>query len=191
MPKKTVETIVDGGNDYVIQVKENQKLLCRGIEKTIQNGEVINECKTEEKNRGRLEKRRVRIYAYDERYISNEWKNVNRIIEVVNEGIRDRKEYYEKHYYISSLKDNKADVFAKGIRQHWSIENKLHWVKDVIQNEDDCLIEEKSLIANLSLIKSVAISIFRTQGYLSIKKALERFRNRVPDCFELIEINNI
>lgn len=182
---------MDGGNDYVIQVKENQKLLCRGIEQTIQNDEMIDECNKEEKNRGRLEKRRVRIYAFDERYISNEWKNVNRIIEVVNEGVRDQKEYYEKHYYISSLKDNEAVVFAKGIRQHWSIENKLHWVKDVIQNEDDCLIKEKPIVANLSLIKSVTISLFKIHGYKSIKKALERFRNRVPDCIGLIEKINI
>lgn len=182
---------MDGGNDYVIQVKENQKLLCRGIKQTLQNGEMIDEYKKEEKNKGRLERRRVRIYCYDEGYISNEWKNIHRIIEVINDGIRDQKEYFETHYYISSLEYDEASVFAEGIRQHWSIENKLHRVKDVIQNEDDCLIEEKSIAANLSLIKSIVISLFRKNGFQSTKKAIERFKNRVTDCCELIELKHI
>jgi len=182
---------VDGGNDYVIQVKGNQKDLYRGVEQTIENGHMLDEYKKEEKNKGRLEKRRVRIYDCDERFISKSWKNVHRIIEVVNEGIRNQKGYYEKHYYISSLKDKNASVFAEGIRRHWSIENQLHRVKDVIQNEDDCLIEEKSIVANLSLVKSIVISIFRTNGFQSIKKALERFKNRIDDCYALIDLKCI
>lgn len=191
MPKKTIEAIVAGGNDYVIQVKGNQKDLFRSIEQTIEHGEMLDEYKKEETNKGRREKRTVRIYDYDERYISKAWKNINRIIEVVNAGIRDQKEYYEKHYYISSLSDKNAIVFAEGIRKHWSIENQLHRVKDVIQNEDDCLIEDKSIVANLSLVKSIVISIFRKNGFQSTKKALERFRNRVADCCELIDLHYI
>jgi len=182
---------VDGGNDYVIQVKGNQKDLYRGVEKTIETGQMLDEYKKEEKNKGRLEKRRVRIYDWDERFISKSWKNVHRIIEVVNEGIRNQKGYSEKHYYISSLKDKDASVFAKGIRRHWSIENQLHWVKDVIQNEDGCLIEDKSIVANLSLVKSIVISLFRQKGFQSTKKALERFKNRVDDCCALIDLKYI
>ncbi len=191
MPKKTIEAIVDGGNDYVIQVKGNQKELYRGIEQTIEHGEMLDEYKKEEKNRGRLEKRRVRLYDYDERFISKSWKNVHRIIEVVNEGIRNQKGYSQKHYYISSLNDENATVFAEGIRRHWSIENRLHWVKDVIQNEDDCLINHKSIVANLSLVKSTVLSIFRLKGFISPKQAIERFKNRVDDCCALIDLKYI
>lgn len=188
MSKKTIEAIVDGGNDYVIQVKGNQKELYQCIEKIIEKGNVIDEFNTAEKNKGRQERRRVRLYNSNKRYISNTWKNVNRIIEVVNEGTREKKKYSETHYYISSLRDKNASVFAKGIRSHWCIENQLHRVKDVIQNEDDCLIQDQSIAANLSLIKSLVITIFRNGGYHSPKKALERFRNRLPDCCKLIEI---
>lgn len=189
MPKKTIEAIVDGGNDYVIQVKGNQKELCRGIKQTIEHGKMLDEDKQGGKNKGRQESRTVKVYDYDERFISKSWKNVHSIIEVVNEGTRNQKGYYEKHYYISSLKDTKAIVFAEGIRRHWSIENQLHWVKDVIQNEDDCLIEEKSIVANLSLVKSIVISLFRQKGFKSVKKAIERFKNRIDDCCVLIDLN--
>lgn len=179
---------MDGGNDYVIQVKANQTKLCKGIEKTIQSGVLLDEHQKMETNKGRIEIRRVRLYGSDEHYISSEWKNVNRIVEIQNSGVREGHPYSERHLYISSLTENSAVVFAKGIREHWSIENKLHRVKDVFQNEDNSLIEEKRIAANLSLIKSVTISLFRLHGYLSIKKAFEMFRNRVPECSQLIGI---
>lgn len=188
MPKKTIKAIVDGGNDYVIQVKANQKKLCKGIEKTIQSGVLLDEYQKKETNKGRTEIRRVRLFGNDEHHISSEWEKVNRIVEIQNSGVRDGHPYSERHLYISSLTENSAEVFAKGIREHWSIENKLHRVKDVNQNEDNSLIEEKRIAANLSLIKSVTISLFRLHGYHSIKKALERFKNRVQECSKLIGI---
>jgi len=179
---------VDSGNEYVIQVKSNQKGLFAGVKKTIRNTVIVDEYENIEKNKGRIEKRRVRIYKYCERYISKDWKSLNRIIEVINTGTRGGKEYCKKHYYISSLTENSAEVFAKGIRGHWSIENQLHRVKDVVQNEDNSLIVNKKIAANLSLIKSIIISVFRLSGYSSIKRALERFTNRLSDCGDLIGI---
>lgn len=179
---------MDGGNDYVIQVKANQTKLYSGIEKTIKNGVFLDEHQKKETNKGRIEIRRVRLYKHDEHYISSDWKMVNRIVEIINSGVREGHTYSERHLYISSLTENNAELFAKGIREHWCIENKLHRVKDVIQNEDNSLIVEKRIAANLSLIKSVTISLFRLHGYLSIKKALERFKNRVPECSQLIGI---
>ena len=45
---------------------------------------------------------------------------------------------HESHYYLSSL-DWSASQFAEVIRGHWLIENRLHWVKDVTLNEDNCI----------------------------------------------------
>lgn len=182
---------MDSGNEYVIQVKKNQISLFDGIQKVLRKGEWIDQFEKMESNKGRKEKRRIRLFFNDGRHIPTGWKNVNRIIEITNEGQRDGKKYFKKHFYISSLRNNNAMFFSKGIRSHWEIENNLHRVKDVIQNEDDSLIVEKRISANLSLIKSVAISVFRTQGYRSIKYALERYRNKVEDCLELIGINPI
>jgi predicted transposase YbfD/YdcC len=182
---------VDSGNEYVIQVKSNQIKLFSGVEKIIRRTVTIDECVNKEVNKGRVENRGIRIYKHDERYISKDWKNINRIVEVINTGIRGGNKYFEKHYYISSLVENNAEVFARGIREHWSIENKLHRVKDVVQNEDNSLIVDKRIAANLSLIKSITISLFRLNGYTSIKRALERFTNRISDCGDLIGIKPI
>ena len=182
---------MDSGNEYVIQVKANQKILYQGIERTIEQDVPLGTYVKEEMNRGRLEKRKVEIYKYNDMHIPIGWKNLNRVIQVTNEGMRDKQPYQEIHLYISSLHENDAGVFAKGIRRHWSIENQLHWVKDVIQNEDKSLILQKQIASNLSLIKSMVISIFRIKGFHSIKKAIERFKNRIPETCELIDLNYI
>ncbi len=177
---------MDGGNDYVIQVKRNQKGLFNGVQKVIKSGKLIDKFEKKEKNKGRVEIRTVRLFLNDGRHIPTGWKAVKRIIEITNSGKREGYRYYEKHYYLSSLSENNAMLFATGIRSHWSIENNLHRVKDVIQNEDGSHIAEKRISAILSLIKSVTISVFRANGHSSIKYALEQYRNRVEDCFELI-----
>lgn len=182
---------MDSGNEYVIQVKKNQKTLFDGVQKIVSEEKLIDQFEKQEINRGRKEKRTIRVFFNDGRHIPKGWKKVNRIIEITNEGQREGKDYFKRHYYISSLKFNSAKLFSTGIRSHWEIENNLHRVKDVILNEDDSLIVEKRISANLSLIKSVAISVFRIKGYRSIKYALERYRNKVEDCLELIGINPI
>lgn len=177
---------MDSGNEYVIQVKKNQKALFVGIQKIVLNSKPVDSFEKKETNKGRKEQRKVGVFLNVDGHLPTGWKNINRIIEVTNEGEREGRQYFEKHYYISSLSQDKAVLFALGIRAHWSIENNLHRVKDVIQNEDGSLIVDKRISANLSLIKSVTISVFRSIGCSSIKYALERYRNKVEDCLELI-----
>ncbi|XNN30306.1 ISAs1 family transposase [Escherichia coli] len=50
-----------------------------------------------------------------------------------------KKSRNEVRYYISSA-DLTAEKFATAIRNHWHVENKLHWHLDVVMNEDDCKI---------------------------------------------------
>lgn len=182
---------MDGGNEYVIQVKANQELLMREIIDTISDNPPLDESVITERNKGRQEKRTVRVYNIGRGRHSQAWFKLNRFLHVVNEGIRGDHAYREDHYYITSLAVNDAAIFAKGIRGHWSIENLLHRVKDVEQREDANLIINKHIASNLSIIKSLVISIFRIHGYHSIKRAYERYRNRVEDTCQLIGIRLI
>lgn len=182
---------MDSGNEYVIQVKANQKTLLAVIQRTIKEQRPKDSCEKKEINRGRQECRKVKVYNNKYLYIEKDWRNLNTIIMVINTGKRNGLCYREEHYYISSLQTKSAELFATGIRKHWLIENQLHWVKDVIQNEDRSMIEHKGIATNLSLIKSIAISLFRVNGYSSVKMALEKFRNRLTQCTELMGISPI
>jgi len=58
------------------------------------------------------------------------------VIRVKRKGWRDKKEWNETLYYIRSKKIP-TQIFAEKIQQHWGIENQVHWVKDVVFQEDN------------------------------------------------------
>lgn len=186
MPKKTVVDIADSENDYCIQVKGNQPKLHQQIQTNIANNIPIDTNFSTEKNRGRTENRLVEIYD-DLSGISPEWVKLKRIIHVHRYGYRpDKGDFNEHNYFILSSPIDDAKIMAQGIRGHWGIENRLHYVKDVIQNEDNSNIKGGYAIENLSLLKNAAINIFRLNGYPSIKKANITFANKIKELFELI-----
>ena len=66
----------------------------------------------------------------------------------------------EIRYFLSSS-DDQPEILAKAIRQHWQIENSLHWVLDVTFNEDHCRIRDRNAVQNFSLLRKIAINLVR------------------------------
>jgi len=194
LPKKTIDIIIKTGNNYCIQVKGNQPKLFKQIQKNINNNEPISSYFKKEKNRGRIENRLVEIYdaLLD---IDEKWTKLKRIIYVHRYGYRpDKKKnkgkYNEHHYYILSSPINNAKTVFDGIRGHWYIENKLHYVKDVIQNEDNSRIRKGKTIDNLSILKNIVINLFRLNGFNSITRANINFANKIDKMMKIILIKN-
>lgn len=186
MSKKTVAAIVNSGNDYIIEVKGNQPTLLAQVKKNVTTGKPESKHKTEEKNRGRVEKRETFIYNVTND-IDSQWIGINKLVKMIRSGTRDNKAYFETHYFISSLKSKKAELYSKAIRAHWGIENKLHYVKDVNMNEDKSRIKGGSSAENLSIFKNIAINIYRVNGMKSLKYATRKFINKVEKQMQLIE----
>ncbi len=126
--KKTTKLIIESGNDYVITVKGNQPRLLAKLKTITEAQKPCERFVDIEKNRGRTTCRLVSVFA-DLRGIDCDWLRAKTCIQVERIGIRSGKQYLQTNYYISSLL-SKAVTFAEGIRQHWGIENRLHWVKD-------------------------------------------------------------
>lgn len=134
--------------------------------------------------RGRIEHRRVAVYEAPQQLDAG-WQQVRRVIHVIRSGLRDKQSYERESYYITSrLAD--AACYARGIRGHWDIENRLHYVKDVRMNEDGSGVRVASAAANLSLLRSLALTCYRHQGYDSIKTATVRFANKIRDLLQLL-----
>ena len=73
--------------------------------------------------------------------MAEQWTGLSKVISVTRKGVRNGKKFSSETYYITSISDTAYRLF-KPIRGHRKIENNLHWVKDVILNEDNCHIAE-------------------------------------------------
>ncbi len=114
------------------------------------------------------------------------WKSVSLIIEVERIVKIKEKTTKEITYFISDLRPEiGAKYFYKGIRSHWQIES-FHYIKDKTFLEDAWKVSTKNAPANYSLIRSMAINIFRHRGYDCIQEATEKCANNVPFMLSLL-----
>ncbi len=186
MQKKTEEVIVASGNDYVIQVKGNHKGLLSIIKERIRNSDPIDVDYIKEINRGREENRSLFLYHFPKEKRHKDWPSSEHIIKLNNFGTRGSKSYYKIHYYITSKKEISAEYYTSKIRSHWGIENRLHWVKDAILNEDKGRVKGMDLSGTISTIRHAVINIFRANNIKSIKTGIEKYANKLYESQLLI-----
>lgn len=93
------------------------------------------------------------------------------------ESIREinGKQTIERRYYLSSLELD-AERLALAIRSHWGVENQLHWVLDVVFNEDQSRVRSGYASENLATLRRWALNLLRrdTTKAKAPSKAAER-----------------
>ena len=78
----------------------------------------------------------------------------------------------ERRYYIGSLPCD-AQRIAHSIRSHWSVENNLHWVLDVVFGEDDSRIRKGHAAENMAMLRRFTLSLLKqdkSKGSLKVKR---------------------
>jgi predicted transposase YbfD/YdcC len=166
--KKITQTIIAGEADYVIQVKDNQKGLHDDIALFFQepaNG-PFETFDTVDGEHGRIETRRY----FTTNKIGwlpgkNDWPGLNTICMAVREREVNGKASVETSYFISSL-DNQAPTLAKAIREHWGIENGLHWCLDIAFREDHCRVRKDHAPENLAILRHLATNMLKRETSL-------------------------
>ena len=147
--KDIAEKIQKQGGDYLFAVKGNQGRLNKAFEekfplKELNNPEHVCDVPDE-----------LIDFTF-------EWKGLKKLCMAVSfrSIIAEQKKEPEMtvRYYISSA-DLTAEKFATAIRNHWHVENKLHWRLDVIMNEDDCRIRRGNAAELFSGIRHITINI--------------------------------
>jgi len=185
LSKKTAEVIIGTHNHYIIGVKMNQKNLYNQIMNITADGQNVNSRFVELiKNKGRTERREVWISDASSARCEG-WAGLKQVIKV-RRRIKDKgKLRQEDAFYISSLNVN-AQVFCQGIKNHWSIENNLHWVKDVTFKEDASKIRTANAPQNTSVFRSIAINLFRNNNYQNLAQAQRLVANDIKKLKQLI-----
>jgi len=171
IPKKTIEAIVSSQNHYVAQVKGNQKSLFEEAQRIIVQQQPLDYYQTHETGHGRKSSWFVSVYDAQNSPKALEWLNLRRVIHVHRIREEKQKITHANSLYISDLFQTDAQFYQKGIRGHWGIENSLHYVKDVVHNEDDNRIKAGTGPMAASIFSTVAINIHRKDGFQSISEA--------------------
>lgn len=191
MSKKTVETIINGGNDYVIQTKRNQPSLHDTIQQRMVEQIPLDTFEIAEKGNGRHSFWSVSVFSAIDTNKTKEWQGLKRFIHVHKEVFytskKAKKKYtYNDRLYISSISDYSAQEFYKGIREHWGIENKLHWIKDTAHNEDKNGIRHPNGAVNNSIISTMTLNIHRANDRHAIKDSQIKFGANINELFILL-----
>ncbi len=197
--KKTTQLIIEGGNDYVITVKGNQPQLLTQLKDKAEHQKPCPRFVDVEKTRGRITCRIVQIFT-ELKNIDLDWVGVIALFKLNASASAIGLQYLQTNHYISSLV-SKATTFADGIRQHWGIENRLHWggvsagevspaeppFKDVVFGEDAAPFSNYNAATNWSIIRNIAINLARLGGYDSLTKAERFLAHDIDKLFLLLE----
>jgi predicted transposase YbfD/YdcC len=164
------QKIVDKGADYCLAVKGNQPTLHQGISDFFD--EHLNDefkrvkarhYETHEKAHGREDSRWYVICPVpDELPDRQRWPMLKAIGITFHHSRRDGKDCHDVRYYIVS-KYLSGKQFAAAVRQHWSIENALHWQLDVTFHEDQSRIRLGHADTNFSILRRTALSMLKNE----------------------------
>lgn len=187
-----MELIIDGENDYIITIKANQPTLLKTVTELANSSVAIDINLHHERLHGRATTREVKVYPIPPNLLPD-WVSANSLIEVDRAGTRSQGkkgrrqivDTHERHFYLSSLTYSAAK-FADAIRGHWSIENKLHWVKDVTLNEDNCIHTGHYSPANWAMVRQFLVSLSRQFDCRTLPDALRLMANQLQLIFEAL-----
>ena len=132
---------------------------------------------------GRVETRITSVIE-DVDWICNQqdWINLSSLIKVESKRYdkKSGKQESSERYFISSKKATAA-YFHEAVKMHWQVENKLHWMLDVIFSEDDSKKRAGNAAQNFSLICKIALNMIAnhrdTQNRGAKKISAKRKRN--------------
>lgn len=161
------QAIRDRRADYILSVKDNQPTLAESVrdffatfqtapDKTPhQFDEVV------EKDHGRLEVRRC--YAFDQLdclHAPERWPDLKSFAVIASERTIKSKTTIEYRFYISSLPADAARL-NRAVRQHWRVENSLHWCMDVAFGDDQMRARTGYAAHNFAVMRHFALNLIR------------------------------
>lgn len=171
--------IVQQKADYVLAIKGNQKTLFEDIKEYFSDDALRPKDPTIQwdKGHGRIESRTC--YATDDLdwlQDRHHWPHLKSIAMIVS--MREEKgqlRAMETRFFLSSLPADPKTI-AAAVRQHWGIENTLHWSLDVVFNEDNACVHKNNAPENLALIRKWALNILHQKRpkNMSIKRTMRK-----------------
>ena len=157
------------GADYLLALKDNWPALAEEVRLHFDGappGSLASH-ETTDGDHGRIEVRRALVshdvgWLASDRRFPGEWRfpDLAMLGMVEAEVERDGRTSIARRYYLSSARLS-APAFAAAVRAHWGIENRLHWVMDVVFHDDLMRLRTGNGPANMATIRHAALNIVK------------------------------
>lgn len=160
--------IIDKKADYIIALKGNQGTLHEDVKlfaaEQQANGfkdAVISRLETIDGDHGRIETRRyTAIHDVEWLRERHDWPGLKGVVMVESQREIEGRTTSQTRFYITSL-TLEAGAVGPMIRDHWAIENSLHWIMDMVFRDDECRVRTENAPANFTTIKHMASNLIR------------------------------
>jgi predicted transposase YbfD/YdcC len=182
--KKITQAIRAEDADYCIAVKDNQPRLAGFIQDWFGKAEGLDFVGADvlsigdsTRGHGREEERTVWLApAPEELPNRTEWADVQSIIMAEALRTQDGKTSVHHRFYISSLSPEEPARALRVVRDHWGIENNLHWVLDVAFREDESRIRVGHAAENMSRLRHIALNLIKREKSTKVGVKTRRLR---------------
>jgi predicted transposase YbfD/YdcC len=172
--------IVAGGGDYVMVVKGNQPQLHQEIHLLFQDVDALAEpmaaAETVDVGHGRIEQRRLTSSAALVGY--NDWPGLAQVFQIERHVTMkaSRVQRDDVVYGVTSLCPDQAgpERLLGLVRQHWQIENQVHWVRDVTFDEDRSQVRSGNIPQVMAAFRNTVLGLIRRAGETNIAAACRR-----------------
>jgi predicted transposase YbfD/YdcC len=190
------QQIVEQGADYVLALKDNQRATHERVQLAFADVPAaagtslpladLRPTVTHERAHGRAETRRC-LAIGDPQYLAyvdpdGRWPGLRSVVRIESTRRIGDTVSSEARYFLSSLPPD-ATLLARSIRSHWGIENRLHWVLDVVFHEDLSRVRDGHAPENLAILRHFALNLLRHDRSGRGGVATKRLRAALNDSY--------
>jgi len=189
------EKIVGRGGDYLLALKANRPLLHEDVVTFFNDppADMLElEHTTTDGDHGRIEQRRHVVchevdWLFSDRRYADEprFPHLAMIGMVESHSERNGTRTQERRYYLSSAALD-AKAFAAAVRAHWGIENRLHWVLDVVFHDDLARLRSQNGPQNMAVVKHMAMNLVHHPKDKHSLKVRRKLANLNPDYLQAL-----
>ena len=180
----TVKAVNAIEQDYLLALKSNRAETYGAVQTLTQTQAPLASAAEQDNSHGRSVHRQVQVFAPTSK-LQAKYPNLASIGVVNRTGIRAQQPFCETVYYLSS-RPWSASELLNATRQHWQIENGLHWVKDVTFREDDPVRRGGHAPVNWAVLNTFCITLARRQGWRTVPQALRAWANQLHHVFHFL-----
>jgi predicted transposase YbfD/YdcC len=188
--KAIATTIREKGADYLLALKENHPTLHQAVDAHFHPAQVatyatydVDFAETRDHGHGRDEIRRCWV-EHDVEWLAarDEWTDLNAVVMVQTERRCQGKLSQETRYYLTSGAQDASEILDV-TREHWSIENGLHWRLDVAFREDECRIRKGHGAENFAILRHFALNLLNQEQTTTVGMQNKRLKAGWDECY--------